>query len=180
MDSCIELENYTTKCIPENCSFKAVNDCGAIVGVFINGFLKRPVRLKKNCSKICNLYLFVNFFFKDPKEVPESYAEKCQNRKFKKVLSLMEYIDSQFNIFDICPDVDTVLDGKIMSVSEKYRGYGIAGKLTDRTMEYMREKGISVMHVLCSSNYSGKFKICFWYYKKKNCTFNLQQEYWKS
>jgi arylalkylamine N-acetyltransferase len=114
----------------------------------------------------------------------ESYAAKCQNPKFKQILLLMEYIDSQFCIFDKLPDVDTVLDGKVWSVSDKYRGYGIAGRLTDRTMEYMREQGIKVMHVLCSSHYSGGAEnvTIDYVFKLLNDDFCFfpQHEFWRS
>lgn len=68
----------------------------------------------------------------------------------------MDYIDSQFNIFDLYPDVDTILDGKIVSVNSNYRGLGIAGALTEHTLNYMKEHDIPVMHVLCSSHYSAR------------------------
>lgn len=32
----------------------------------------------------------------------------------------------------------------------------MAGKLTDKTMEYMREQNLNVFHVLCTSHYSAR------------------------
>lgn len=71
-------------------------------------------------------------------------------------MQLMDYIDSNFNIFDVYPDANTILDGKIVSVNSNYRGLGIAGVLTEHTLNYMREHDIPVMHVLCSSHYSAR------------------------
>lgn len=68
----------------------------------------------------------------------------------------MDYIEDNFNIFDLYPETDVILDGKILSVDSTYRGYGIAGRLTERSLEYMRENNIPVMHVLCSSHYSAR------------------------
>lgn len=43
LGECKELEEYATHCIPENCSFKATNSKGEIIGVFLNGIIKKPV-----------------------------------------------------------------------------------------------------------------------------------------
>jgi len=88
--------------------------------------------------------------------VPEKAADSCEHPKFKKILSLMDHVEEQFNIFDVYPDEELILDGKILSVDTNYRGLGIAGRLTERAYEYMRENGINVYHVLCSSHYSAR------------------------
>lgn len=36
----------------------------------------------------------------------------------------MDLIDSKFNIFDLYPEIDSFIDGKILSVDPKYRGLG--------------------------------------------------------
>lgn len=43
MDDCKELEEYATKNIGDNCSFKALNSRGEIIGVAMNGIIKKPV-----------------------------------------------------------------------------------------------------------------------------------------
>lgn len=48
------------------------------------------------------------------------------------------------------------MDGKILAVNSNYRGLGIAGKLTTRTIEYMQENSIPLFHVMCSSKYSAR------------------------
>ncbi|XP_067629663.1 arylalkylamine N-acetyltransferase 1 isoform X2 [Eurosta solidaginis] len=131
---CPELEEYSLKCIKDNCSFKAVHNNGELIGVFLNGLLRRP----------------------PPNTEPVKAADSCQHAKFKKILSLFDRIEEHFNIFDLYPDCDVILDGKILSVNTDYRGLGIAGKLTESTLEYMKEHNIPVMHVLCSSHYSAR------------------------
>lgn len=86
----------------------------------------------------------------------EKAAPSCEHVKFKKILALMDHIEENFNIFDLYPNTDVILDGKILSVDTNCRGMGIAGRLTERTLEYMREHNIPVMHVLCSSQYSAR------------------------
>ncbi|XP_039484037.1 arylalkylamine N-acetyltransferase 1 isoform X1 [Drosophila santomea] len=134
LGECKELEKYSLKPLPDNCSYKAVNKKGEIIGLFLNGLMRRP----------------------SPDDVPEKAADSCDHPKFKKILSLMDHVEEQFNIFDVYPDEELILDGKILSVDTNYRGLGIAGRLTERAYEYMRENGINVYHVLCSSHYSAR------------------------
>lgn len=68
----------------------------------------------------------------------------------------MDHIDDNFNIFDLYPNVETVLDGKIVSVDTNYRGLGIAGRLTEYTLQYMKDHRIPLMQVLCSSHFSAR------------------------
>ncbi|XP_023172584.2 dopamine N-acetyltransferase isoform X1 [Drosophila hydei] len=134
LGECKELEEYSVKPLKDNCSYKAVNNKGEIIGVFINGLMKKA----------------------DPSDPVEKAADSCSHPKFKKILSLMDHIEDQFNIFDLYPEENVILDGKILSVDSNYRGLGIAGKLTERGYEYMRLNNISVYHVLCSSHFSAR------------------------
>lgn len=43
MGDCVELEKYATKSIAEQSSFKALNSRGEIIGVAMNGIIKKPV-----------------------------------------------------------------------------------------------------------------------------------------
>jgi len=43
LGECKELEKYSLKPLPDNCSYKAVNKKGEIIGVFLNGLMRRPV-----------------------------------------------------------------------------------------------------------------------------------------
>lgn len=42
---CKELEEYCIKSVPENCSFKAVNSKGKMVGALTNAIIERPVSI---------------------------------------------------------------------------------------------------------------------------------------
>ncbi|XP_055697875.1 arylalkylamine N-acetyltransferase 1 isoform X2 [Phlebotomus papatasi] len=134
LGECKELELYSTKCIKEKCSFKALNSKNEIVGVFLNGLIHRP---------------------KEGEE-PVKLADGCEHKKFRKIMGLMDYIDTKFNLFDLYPDIDVALDGKILSVDSNYRGMGISVELTNLTIEHMRQNNIPLMHVLCSSHFSAR------------------------
>ncbi|KAH8261512.1 hypothetical protein KR044_010548, partial [Drosophila immigrans] len=136
LGECSDLEKYSMKSLGDNCSYKAVTKSGEIIGVFINGLLKRPPPPAAN----------------DPP--PAKAADGCTHLKFKKILGLMDTVEERFNIFDLYPNEDTILDGKILSVNTNYRGMGIAGRLTERAYEFMKEHQISVYHVMCTSHYS--------------------------
>ncbi|XP_030379357.1 dopamine N-acetyltransferase isoform X2 [Scaptodrosophila lebanonensis] len=135
LGECKELEKYSLKSITDNCSYKAVNKNGEIIGVYLNGLMRRPTSSESNSEKA---------------------ADSCEHPKFKKILALMDHVEEQFSIFDLYPNEEVILDGKIVSVDSNYRGMGIAGRLTERAYEYMRENNISVYHVLCSSHYSAR------------------------
>ncbi|XP_055676530.1 arylalkylamine N-acetyltransferase 1 isoform X1 [Lutzomyia longipalpis] len=134
LGECKELEQYSTKCIKEKCSFKALNSKNEIVGVFLNGLIHKP---------------------KEGEE-PVKLADGCEHKKFRKIMGLMDFIDEKFNIFNLYPDIDVILDGKILSVDTKYRGMGISVELTNCTINWMKENNIPLMHVLCSSHFSAR------------------------
>lgn len=46
LGECKELEEYSLKSMSDKCSFKAVNANGEIVGVAMNGIVKKPVSVQ--------------------------------------------------------------------------------------------------------------------------------------
>lgn len=66
----------------------------------------------------------------------------------------MKYIGTQFDLFVRYPQYEHAVDCKIMSVNDAYRGVGIAKALTQRTVEYMLEQDLHLLHMMCSSHYS--------------------------
>lgn len=135
LGECKELEKYCTKSLGERSSFKAVNSRGEIVGVILNGTIMKP---------------------QPDDEPPAKLAENCAHPKFRKIMALMDHVDELFDIFTLYPDIDRLLDCKILSVDTRYRGMGIAGMLTDRTLEYASQNDIKLLHVLCSSHFSAR------------------------
>ncbi|XP_041777045.1 dopamine N-acetyltransferase-like isoform X2 [Anopheles merus] len=135
LGECKELEKYCTKSLGEHSSYKAVNSRGEIVGVILNGTIMKP---------------------QPGDEPPAKLADNCAHPKFRKIMALMDHVDEQFDIFELYPDIDRFLDCKIISVDTNYRGMGIAGMLTDRTLDYASRNGIKLIHVLCSSHFSAR------------------------
>lgn len=68
----------------------------------------------------------------------------------------MDFVDSKFDIFSFYPNIESFVDGKILSVDPRYRGHGIAGVLTDKTIEYMKQHQIEIFHIQCSSHFSAR------------------------
>lgn len=135
LGECKELEKYCTKSLSEHSSYKAVNSRGEIVGVILNGTIMKP---------------------QAGDEPPTKLADSCLHPKFKKIMALMDYVDEHFDLFELYPDIDRFLDCKIISVDTRYRGMGIAGMLTDQTLDYASRNGIKLLHVLCSSHFSAR------------------------
>lgn len=62
LGDCVELEEYATKGIVEKCSFKALNSRGEIIGVAMNGIIKKPVSkiaLFASCFAHCTKYAYI-------------------------------------------------------------------------------------------------------------------------
>lgn len=130
LGDCTELEVWATKYLAESCSFKAVNRAGRIIGIIINGLMR------KHAAAVAE---------------PEP---ECQHAKFAIILRLMGYVETQFDLFERFPQFERALDAKIMSVNDAYRGCGIAKELTRHTIEYMLTQDMHLFHVLCTSQYS--------------------------
>lgn len=79
---------------------------------------------------------------------------ECKDPKFKKILSLFDYIDEHFDLFSLYSDVDKFLNIRIISVNSNYRCKGIGRNLVKLSMEYARDNKILLTHVLCTSHYS--------------------------
>lgn len=129
LGECVDVEKFSVKDIKDNCSFKAVNNEGRIIGVFLNALEKRSSNAP-------------------------SLAETCEHKKFKLILELFDYIETQFDIFDLYPNADTILDGKIVSVDPNYRRMGIAQCLVEKGLNFMRENSIPAYKVVCTSHFS--------------------------
>lgn len=158
LGECEDLEEYCKKSIPDACSYKAVNSNGDIVGVYLNGIIKKPVSFMLHTSYNDNHYSLQIFYVskQSEDEVAVPLASKTSHEKFKIIMQLMDYIDSKFSIFDLYPDIDAFIDGKILAVDPRYRGKNIAGRLTDYLIEFMKKNNYKIFHVLCTSHFSAR------------------------
>lgn len=132
LGDCPELEYWATKYLKDGCSFKALNMKNEIIGIILNGIVR-----------------------KNP-EPDEDDAKEVNHVQFNKILNLFSYIDTKYNVFDVHPQFDIVLDAKIMSVNSAYRGVGICKELTRRSVEWMQDHDVHLFHVMCTSHFSAK------------------------
>lgn len=51
MGGCVELDEYATMKIGDNCSFKALNSYGEIIGVTLNAVERKPVGVSTYSTK---------------------------------------------------------------------------------------------------------------------------------
>ncbi|KAF7991356.1 hypothetical protein HCN44_002918 [Aphidius gifuensis] len=130
--TCIELEEYSMSSLDENLSLMAVSSSGIIVGVIINGKTEIP----------------------DINEEPD-YIKNCENKKFKKIMKLLHYVDQEINIPEKYPD-SNCLDIKIVSVDNNWRGKGIASALFKKTIEIGKELGFNLIRTDCSSHFTAR------------------------
>ncbi|XP_066592927.1 arylalkylamine N-acetyltransferase 1-like isoform X2 [Prorops nasuta] len=130
--TCQELEEYcTTDCLENNLSLMAVSTCGNIVGVSLNG------KMEPHKS-----------------DEPE-YITNCNNPKFKKILQLLHYVDSQVNAEGKLAGKN-VLEVRIISVDSNWRGKGIAKKLMEKALEMAKEQDFDYVRTDCTSHFSAK------------------------
>ena len=89
----------------------AVSSCGKVVGVVLNGS-QEPGH----------------------QEEMEKYADTCPHQRFRKILQLLAAVDRGSDVFGKFPDVDKLVDVRILSVDSEMRGRGIAKALLQKSM----------------------------------------------
>lgn len=153
-----EMEEYCLESLSENCSFKAVNYNGNIVGAAINRVIGRPA----------SLWPEVTASSQEPSGAnTDDLTEDCTNKKLDALKRMLEYVDSQFNMLKAYPHLDRYFDGWALSVDRNYRHRGIAEMLVARSQEFVVENQIPFYHVAASNLYTRKaygkygFKVAF-------------------
>lgn len=92
------------------------------------------------------------FSFKQCNQEPPSYTDP----NVQKIVDILTTLEHQSNIFDKYPNENAFLDVCMLTTKANYRGFGVAGKLMERTMEYMRKNELKIILVLCTSHYSAR------------------------
>jgi len=88
----------------------AVSSCGTVVGVVLNGS-QEPGHL----------------------EEMERCADSCPHPRFRKILQLLAAVDRGSDVFGKFPDVDKLVEVRIVSVDTAMRGRGIAKALLEKS-----------------------------------------------
>lgn len=65
---------------------------------------------------------------KDEEEKP------ADNTKFKDISTLLDKVEQETNVFEKYPNVNRIMDIKIISVDESFRGQGVCKALINKTM----------------------------------------------
>lgn len=54
--------------------------------------------------------------------------------KFNDITTLLDKVEQEANVFQKFPNVDRIMDIKIISVDESFRGHGVCKALINKTM----------------------------------------------
>lgn len=93
-------------------AFKAVSPDGDLIGVVLNNVMCRGDGEKNN----------------------ESEEDTKDNTKFNDITAFLDKVEREADVFKKYPNVDRVMDIKIISVDESFRGQGVCKALIDKTM----------------------------------------------
>lgn len=132
-ERCPELESYCVGTIPEGLSLMAVSRTGKVIGVSLNGS-HEPGHLDEM----------------------QSNADNCPNLRFRKILQLLVAVERGSDVFTKFPDVDKLVEVRIISVDSALRGRGIAKALLEKSRELAKQKGYPLFRVDCTSNFSAR------------------------
>lgn len=92
-------------------TFMAVSQTGDIMGVILNNIMHRDdIEEDNDDDEICN-----------------------ENSKFKDIVVLLDKIKREADMFAHYPSVDQIMEIKIVTVNDAYRGQGVCKALVDKT-----------------------------------------------
>jgi GNAT superfamily N-acetyltransferase len=94
----------------------AVSATGSVVGVVLNG-THEPGHL----------------------EEMERDADACPHPRFRKILQLLAAVERRSDVFGKFPDVDKLVEVRILSVDSAMRGRGIAKALLEKSTSVLSE-----------------------------------------
>ncbi|PSN44770.1 Dopamine N-acetyltransferase [Blattella germanica] len=86
----------------------------------------------------------------------QSNADNCSNQRFRKILQLLVAVERGAEVFNKYPDIDRLIEVRILSVDTSMRGRGIAKALLEKTRELATQLGFPLMRVDCTSHFSAK------------------------
>ncbi|XP_028136692.1 arylalkylamine N-acetyltransferase 1 isoform X2 [Diabrotica virgifera virgifera] len=124
---CPDLESYTLQYFNKGLNLIAEYN-GRIVGVCLTALLEK------------DKYEF------------EEYP--VTDKKFEKILRMLEYAERKGDLFNRFPEVNKILSIVVLSVDASLRGKGIAKKLTNESKQLAKEHGAQMMFLECSSFFS--------------------------
>lgn len=130
----VAIRKYIIGLFDNGLAFKAVSPNGDLIGVVLNNLTYRVAREKNN----------------------ENEEDAKDNTKFNIITAFLDKVEQEADVFQKFPNVDRVMDIKIISVDESFRGQGVCKALIDKTMEIALENKCPMVYVECSSYFSAK------------------------
>lgn len=94
-------------------AFKAVSPNGDIVGIILNSLTVRGGNNEEKTEDVD--------------------SHQVDNTKFNAIDTLLSKVEREADVFTKYPNVDRLIDIKIVSVDESYRGQGICKALINKT-----------------------------------------------
>lgn len=92
-------------------TFKAISSNGDLLGVILNDIILRDDTELENCN--------------------EENQEKCV--KFKEFMNIFQKVKQESDVFRKYPDINRIMDIKIVAVDEAFRGQGVCKALFEKS-----------------------------------------------
>ncbi|XP_020284520.1 dopamine N-acetyltransferase [Pseudomyrmex gracilis] len=127
-----ELERHCLQTLKQGYSRMLVDKKGAIMGMALNGILKKGER-----------------------EEAERRLAELNDEKFKKIFGLLYKLNEKVDLFAKY-NVDELFECRILSIDENYRGKGLAGILMIDTIKTAKDAGFKVCKADATGAYSQK------------------------
>ncbi|XP_022182153.1 dopamine N-acetyltransferase-like [Myzus persicae] len=131
-ESLTEFENFCVDLIKYGVSFMAISaETGEMMGAALNSTVCRSDEIKK-------------------------YGDENKSSKYNDIMVVLDKAGRETNVFGQYPNVDRMMELKIITVNEEYRGLGICKALINKSKELALELGYQIMYVECSSHFTAK------------------------
>jgi len=135
-ESVIKYRNFCTNLLHTGLSFAAVSETGEVMGVILNSIMNMD-------DYIIQQYSDENF---DP------------SSRFDDIEVLLNKVRRDIDLFGKYPNVniDRIMELKLISVNEAYRGQGVCQALVKKSKEMALELGYQMIYSECSSYFTAK------------------------
>ncbi|CAH0727134.1 unnamed protein product, partial [Brenthis ino] len=128
---CIELEDYASSTLDDGVSVAAIDENGKLVGVVVNGIVRRDE---------------IDYTDK---------SEDCPNPKFRRILKLLGHLDREARIWDKLPQsCQSVLEIRLASTHSDWRGRGLMRAMCEESERIAREMGAGAVRMDTTSAFS--------------------------
>ncbi|XP_022168222.1 dopamine N-acetyltransferase-like [Myzus persicae] len=154
-ESVIQLENFCSDLLQCGVSFMAVSaETGEMMGASLNTTLCRDDEIKK-------------------------YGDENNDKssKFNEIMVFLDKAEQNIDIFGKYPNIDRIMELKIITVNEAYRGQGVCKALINKSKKLALELGYQMIYVECSSHFTAKaverfgfqciYSLCYLDYRNK-------------